>query len=290
MKKTDLYIIEINSKITITTILKRYLILFSSVVFLIGCAVTDNKVSSLLKNYHLTKKIIKTDFFEHSYVLKENISSNRLHIYIHGDGTPWIKGRWKAADPTPQNLLTLKLMLQDPQNSLYIARPCYHSTVIQSECNSELWTSARYSKDIISSVVKAAKTLSYQYNEIVLIGYSGGAVIATLAAEQLDKTVALITIAGNLDTDYWAFTKKLKPLKTSINPIAEDFKNLPETIIHIVGQKDKVVPMQVTKGFADKYTSATWRYSSFDHSCCWNNNWKSILNRVNNKITNNKNL
>ncbi len=265
-------------------LLSRYFLSLLLILFLNGCTAPDNKLRYQLENSHLTVNKIKTEFFEHNYVLNKQSSSKRLHIYIHGDGTPWIKGRWKAVDPSPSNFLTLQLMLQDTQNSLYLARPCYHGTVDQTACESKFWTSARYSKKVIDSMLRAIKLLSYQYDEVILFGYSGGAVIATLVAEELEKATALVTIAGNLDIDQWAFTRRIKPLKESINPMAKPFENLPATTIHIVGENDTSVPMETTFGFAQKFESAIWIYKEFGHICCWDMEWPKIINRINMKL------
>src|SRR5262244_626132 len=48
---------------------------------------------------------------------------NRLHVYLEGDGTPWIAGRDAAVDPTPRAPVALKLMMLDPGPALLLGRP-----------------------------------------------------------------------------------------------------------------------------------------------------------------------
>lgn len=260
---------------------KLYLL---SLLFLCGCVASDNSLQQQLNNYQLEKNKIKTTYFEHFFIFNNQQNANRIHVYIHGDGTPWIKGKWTAYDPTPNHFLTLNLMLQDSQASLYLGRPCYHGTFSQAACDSKLWTSARYSNTVIKSMMEAIKKLTNQYNEVVLIGYSGGAVIATLLAEKLENTLALVTIAGNLDIQSWAFARKFRPLTQSINPFTKDFHKWPKVAIHLIGAKDRVVPARITTPFANKLPSSLWEYPSFNHHCCWEKSWPNILKRINAKI------
>src|SRR5690606_28769375 len=103
-----------------------------------------------------------TDTFAHLLIPRNiNPSSDVLNVYIEGDGTPWIKNRYIAKDPSPQNPLALHLMMQDTQNSLYLGRPCYFARYesedfrTNTSCRPTLWTSARYSASVVESMVAA---------------------------------------------------------------------------------------------------------------------------------------
>ena len=61
--------------------------------------------------------------------------SGRLHVYLEGDGVPWITRTLIALDPTPRNPLALRLMALDPAPALYLARPCYNGTAKAPGCN-----------------------------------------------------------------------------------------------------------------------------------------------------------
>ena len=49
-----------------------------------------------------------------------------LHVYLAGDGTPWLERYRIAPEPTPRRPLTLQLMAHDSSPSVLLGRPCYH--------------------------------------------------------------------------------------------------------------------------------------------------------------------
>jgi len=53
--------------------------------------------------------------FTHAvYRARRAAGGNDLHVYLEGDGTPWIGGRHAAVDPTPGSPVALQLMARDP--------------------------------------------------------------------------------------------------------------------------------------------------------------------------------
>ena len=59
-------------------------------------------------------------------IYRNDAVGEHLHIYFSGDGSPWIEDRYVARDPTPRRSVVLPLLLEDPQPSVYVGRPCYH--------------------------------------------------------------------------------------------------------------------------------------------------------------------
>ena len=55
--------------------------------------------------------------------------SDYLHVYIEGDGEPFMRNRYISPDPTSKQGLMLSLMALDPAPSVLIGRPCYHGAV-----------------------------------------------------------------------------------------------------------------------------------------------------------------
>lgn len=143
--------------------------------------------------------------FQHVVFEQARRPSRTLHVYLDGDGTPWVAWR-PATDPTPRNPLLLRLMALDPNPSVYLGRPCYHGLSETPPCSSALWTGERYSETVVSSMAAALRRVLQAggFDRLIWVGYSGGGAIAVLLAPRFTETTDLITIAANLDIDAWA--------------------------------------------------------------------------------------
>ena len=157
-------------------------------IVLSGCASPSAQFDRYATQQHLEKTLVQGLQFDHAMYEKSgaNVQSKALHIYIGGDGTPWDRNQ-PAADPTPRNSLALRLMLVDLEQSIYLGRPCYHNANGNPECTSRMWTFARYSESVVASMAAAIEKLSAErgVENVVLIGYSGGGVVASLLATRL---------------------------------------------------------------------------------------------------------
>ncbi len=204
-----------------------------------------------------------------------------LHVYLDGDGTPYFAGL-PALDPTSRNTLILSLMVRDPGPAVLLGRPCYHGMTDEFPCDGALWTSRRYSEEVVASMTAAIRRLltDGDYVSAVLIGYSGGGVLAMLIAERLPQTIAVVTIAANLDPDAWAAHKGFPPLTGSLNPATRP--PLPPAIrqLHLSGGRDEVVPPRLT-GRGVRGDNAVFEViEGFDHRCCWQDIWPDPLATV----------
>ena len=206
--------------------------------------------------------------------------ARRLHVYIGGDGTPWLAGRWVAADPTASNPLTLRLMARDRSPAVFLGRPCYQGTAGDPGCRPALWTGARYSEQVVESMAVVLRRLLQRegYRQLVLIGYSGGGTLAMLLAPRFAETEAVVTVSGNLDPDAWAQLHHYRPLAGSLNP--RDLPPLPETVIqyHLAAEQDRNVPARLIRSALKNQPGAqfvVWR--GFDHRCCWERVWPDVL-------------
>ena len=173
-------------------------------------------------------------------------------------------------------------MARDQADSVFVGRPCYYGLNKDLGCDPELWTFSRYSKDVVSSMAKVVQDLSVQggYEEIRIIGYSGGGAIARLMASDIPNLVGILTVAANLDIDAWTTLHKYLPLHDSENPA--NLPPLPFDIVHVqaIGGKDKVVPRSITRDYLNKGNALeVWTYPDFDHVCCWVDEWPSVLAR-----------
>jgi pimeloyl-ACP methyl ester carboxylesterase len=208
---------------------------------------------------------------------------SRLHIYIGGDGVPWRGGRTPSDDPTPRELLDLRLMALDPSDAVYLGRPCYFGLAKDPGCGPDVWTFARFSEDVVASMVSVARQIVGHgaYEQVVLIGYSGGGALARLMAPKVPHVVGLLTVAGNLDTAVWTDVHGYLPLSRSRNPADEPPLDASVVQVHAIGGKDVIVPAVVTESYVARHSGAVvWRYPDYGHVCCWLEGWPAILARL----------
>lgn len=176
-----------------------------------------------------------------------------LIVYIEGDGLAWERRDRRSSDPTPVNPLVMKLAAADPATSLaYLARPCqFTGGETARNCSSDLWTTARYSEDVVTSMDEALDALKRDAgaSKLALVGYSGGGTIAALLAERRADIVWIKTLSSPLDTDAFTSFHKVTPLSESLNPAsnAASLAALPQ--IHYVGEEDDVVPAEINRRF-----------------------------------------
>jgi len=258
------------------------LLLFCLLILTFGCANPAQKIDNQAFKYGLEKLELAGLPFTH--ISYQNIKANnpaRLHIYIEGDGIAWLTRTRASTDPTPAKSLMLDLMSLDPQTSLYLGRPCYFGQSQSSFCHPFLWTQQRYSQQVVLSMVAALKKyrLLHPFSELVFFGHSGGGTLAMLIAPYFDETVAVVTLAANLDINAWADHHGYTRLKESLNPAT--MPSLPSHItqIHYAGEKDSVVPAFIIKaGSANQLKSQFRILKGADHTCCWGRIWKNLLN------------
>lgn len=208
-----------------------------------------------------------------------------LTIYIEGDGLAWVDARTPSFDPTPGHPLALQLAIKDPSHhAVYLGRACqYVQGDKRRNCSARYWTNARFAPEVIKASNLAIDQLKQRHHakRIILIGYSGGAAIATLSAAQRQDVSQLITIAGNLETTAWTTQQHLSPLTGSLNPADawEALINIPQR--HYVGLQDKVVPPIFASMYRDRFPIGQQpeiiHVPGFDHHCCWVEAWPRLL-------------
>lgn len=258
------------------------LFLVSTLLFaLAGCVqpLRSNKTfDNRLAGEH---SIISGDGFQHLiYRHGDWGRSGPVHVYLEGDGLPWVTRTRVARDPTPRNALALRLMASDPAPSLYLGRPCYHGLADSAGCSPWLWTHGRYSEEVVASMAAAlhgALDLDKERN-VTLIGYSGGGVLAMLIAARVAQVKRVVTIAANLDINAWADLHGYSRLRGSLNPATRP--PLPRGIrqIHVAGGRDRRVPSRLSRRVIGRQPKAVYLvFPEFDHVCCWERDWPSIL-------------
>jgi hypothetical protein len=242
-----------------------------------------NRFETVPAGYNLT---FFSGVFSH-WVIEHivNRSSEELHVYIEGDGIPWLNGNIVNDDPTPENLLAFSLLQLDGENAIYLGRPCYFSEQLPTKdpnCNPHYWTDARYSQTVVDSMVSVLDRYARDnnYRKLVLFGYSGGGVIATMMACRMKQKTTLVTVAANLDVAAWTRFHDYSPLTRSLDP-ARDFSPCDGlTQFHFAASEDIVVPAATTKVFMNKVNSKLAILIGLDHGCCWREKWPEILLKV----------
>ena len=216
------------------------------------------------------------------YAPKRTATSDTVHVYIEGDGVAWQWRYFVNSDPTPKRSLMLNLMSQDNGDTIYIGRPCYFGTVIDEQCNPDHWTYGRFSEKVVNSMLEVISERTQDYKNVVLIGHSGGGALALLIAERLARTVAVVTVAGNIDTDAWIKHHNYTPLYGSLNPVRRAPLKSSIRQLHLVGSDDKVIPPSLVTGWINQQTDAQlWEIPGNSHLCCWGKQWGQVLNWIN---------
>jgi hypothetical protein len=264
---------------------KRFALVLCTIILTQGCATPSEKFINTATQLGLSNQLIIGSPYQHR--LFSNSQADRLnvidelHVYLDGDGTPWITDTRIADDPAPRNPLILEMMAKDPAASVLLGRPCYYGLNSSPLCNEFLWTSHRYSAEVVSSMNAAllhwmsSKTIKH----LVLIGYSGGGVLATLLASRLERISAVITIAANLDIEAWSHHHGYSPPAASLNP-AKD-AHMPASIrqIHLAGLHDDNISAEIIESFSRMQKNALYvPLPNYDHVCCWLEIWPDILN------------
>ncbi|MEL7297388.1 MAG: alpha/beta fold hydrolase [Pseudomonadota bacterium] len=231
----------------------------------------------------LVVSVQRGEHYQHRLFQRQSLrQEGSLHVYIEGDGMPWI-GRVPSADPTPRTPMALPLMLVDPNPSILVGRPCYHGLHNDADCSADHWTDQRYSAATVSSMSVLIDRLREQggFSSVNLIGYSGGGTLAQLIAAQTHHVQAVITIGANLDTAGWTRQRGFSPLEGSMNPA--DRPALPDYVmqIHYIGRNDGIVPIMTRARFFDNHPEAIEIIiDKFGHQCCWLEDWPRLLNRA----------
>lgn len=223
--------------------------------------------------------------FRHRLLWRRGLTPkiDELHVYLDGDGTPWLGPGRPALDPGPRNPMVLRLMAMDPAPALYLGRPCYAGLAGSQGCNAWHWTHGRYSAAVVESLASILRQVLLETDrpKLVLIGYSGGGALAMLLAGRLPETTAVVTLAANLDIDRWVELHGYTPMRSSLNPAR--LESLPQRIkqLHFVGTDDRNVPSNLLRGgLRTQEHAEVIELPDVDHSCCWEQRWPNLLQRL----------
>ena len=248
-------------------------------LLLIGCASPSLQFLDAAKYYGFKNELQSGQPYLHRLFLNSAAQQNlpfyeELHVYLDGDGTP------SSDDPTARQPLILDLLSKDTQPAIVLGRPCYYGLQDSFGCSSSLWTSARYSRDVVSSLVFTLQhwLKNKSTTRLVFIGYSGGGTLVTLLAEHFPQTSSIVTIAGNLDIRAWCDYHHYSPLLESLNPIESAHISPSVRQFHLIGKQDNNVRPKFIERFSRHYqNSQVLLFNDFEHGCCWADVWEEFL-------------
>lgn len=249
---------------------------------LMGCANPAQRLDARASDLGYRRILLPGSGFDHVAYFKEGHEpGNRiLHVYLEGDGTPWIRRGMPASDPTSRNPLMLEMMSLDSAPVLYLGRPCYHG-MRSKACTTDMWTNKRYSEAVVVSMSTALANVSAEYQTLALFGYSGGGTLAMLLAERHPRVTAVITVAANLDTDRWAALHKQQALSGSFNPAKRPPLRPGIRQMHYSGAEDENVPSELVSDAVLRQPGVTFKvFQEQDHSCCWREAWPEVLDAL----------
>lgn len=212
--------------------------LFFLILCLGACAGTRGKMPS-----EFQFRPIETENFIIAAWSRISDDQSPIHIYIEGDGHAFDATGHPTRDPTPHGTRVRQWASDDASpNVAYIARPCQY--IMSSECIVDDWTTGRFSPRVIRAMSDAIKNIAGT-REIILIGYSGGAMISGLVInENPDMNIKKwITVAGVLNHADWTEYFGDTPLTHSMNMYK--LPQIPQS--HYVAEHDDIVPIELSR-------------------------------------------
>jgi len=186
----------------------------------------------------------------------------------------------------------LHLAVSDPAPQLlYLARIGQFNNANVGAKYKKYWGNARFSPEAVlaaSQAIDQTKSLT-KAEKVHLVGFSGGGGLAAILAEQRKDVASLITVAGLLDTEWWAI-EYLQHLSAnganyshafslSINPAdqAESIAALPQ--VHFSGSNDTNIPPQMVSQFQKKIPFTHFQHIilPYPHNQGWTESWPRQL-------------
>jgi pimeloyl-ACP methyl ester carboxylesterase len=247
-----------------------------------ACVDPGSRVQRLARQAGFQEDLVTGSTFRHRVYRKEGrVGGSRiLHVYIEGDGRPFLGSKTVALDPTPRDPLMLRLMALDPASSVYLGRPCYFGLDRDMGCNPAYWTIGRFAPEVVDSLASALRSEAARAGatSIELYGHSGGGTLAVLLSAQVPAVTRVVTIGANLDTEAWCALHGYSPLLGSLNPAKLNFRDSVR-FLHLVGSDDTNTPPAFVESAASRTGAigSVHIIPSYTHNCCWEQIWSGVL-------------
>lgn len=255
---------------------------------LCGCEDLTAQAARTASQAGLAASVVPGRRYQHQVFARSPLTGTPLFVFIDGDGSPWRHGgSYAARDPTPDHPLALELATRTGGSVIYLGRPCYFAARKDPACAPPVWTSGRYSTEVVESIAAVVNRYAAENHSrcVVFVGYSGGGAISVLAAPLVPTACGVVTIAADLDIDAWTGLHHYLPLKGSLNPAAQAPLDSHIGQWHLVGDRDSNVPPLLSRRYLDRLPIGhLWHFSTFDHTCCWVEQWPAILARIESEL------
>ena len=201
---------------------------------------------------------VSSSTFQHWLAVPKETSTRLrcLTVYLEGDGVPFLNnGTGIAPNPTGIKNPLLQLAREDLDNAVWLGRPCYFGLHNSRNCSPHLWTFGRYSNSVANSLQEIIETLADD-KKVIIVGHSGGGVLATIIAERYQRVAGIVTLAAPLDTDSWTSSHGYSPLYDSINPTQLTASRGNFSQLHLIGSEDTQVTAQHQEAYLNRLTTA----------------------------------
>ncbi len=182
-------------------------------------------------------------------ILKRHAPSAYTWIFIESDGAAF--GSWPTGKPAPpkvQHSVALSLARKVASDTaVYLSRPCQFlfGTPPPGQCLDPLqWTMSRYGDDQLRLIEDAIRqTLGAAKTDLILVGHSGGGVIALRLAQRAQLPIhCTITLASPIDVRAWQRHHQTSAALDITDP--GDLVGTPSRFraIFLFGSNDQTVP------------------------------------------------
>ena len=242
--------------------------LLIALALLAGCAggeTRDTDAAAIARGGRLAPTAFATATFDLQGWRRDDGRPGPLFVYIEGDGFAYVDERTPSSDPTPRDPIALRLAAADPGPAvLYLGRPCQFAPGRRDRrCTVRDWTIDRFTTPAVAALDEA---IGRQRRPLVLVGYSGGGVVAALLAARRPDVERVVTLAAPLAVDRWTTLLDLSPLRHATIDV-----RVP--LVAFAGQRDATVPAEVATLPGARHIVVP----GFDHRCCWAHDWPRLL-------------